>query len=126
LGVMHNLSNEADDFIENGNSLEQFRSYVLENISNSEPLDLPSTIGKAPAFNRNYSEEYSLANAIKGCLDPKHRGFEFEVSQDLQRNQELKNEHGVIVPTDHILGQRTMTVGNLAGNVSDISDSAKL
>ena len=56
LGVMHNLSNEADDFIENGNSLEQFRSYVLENISNSEPLDLPSTIGKAPAFNRNYSE----------------------------------------------------------------------
>ena len=126
LGVMHNLSNEADDFIENGNSLEQFRSYVLENISNSEPLDLPSTIGKAPAFNRNYSEEFSLANAIKGCLDPKHRGFEFEVSQDLQRNQELKNEHGVIVPTDHILGQRTMTVGNLAGNVSDISDSAKL
>ena len=126
LGVMHNLSNEADDFIENGNSLEQFRSYVLENISNSEPLDLPSTIGKAPAFNRNYSEEYSLTNAIKGCLDPKHRGFEFEVSQDLQRNQELKNEHGVIVPTDHILGQRTMTVGNLAGNVSDISDSAKL
>jgi len=126
LGVMHNLSNEADDFIENGNSLEQFRNYVLENIDNSKPLDLPSTIGKAPAFNRNYSEEYSLANAIKGCLDPKHRGFEFEVSQDLQRNQELKNEHGVIVPTDHILGQRTMTVGNLAGNVSDISDSAKL
>ena len=126
LGVMHNLSNEADDFIENGNSLEQFRNYVLENIDNSKPLDLPSTLGKAPAFNRNYSEEYSLANAIKGCLDPKHRGFEFEVSQDLQRNQELKNEHGVIVPTDHILGQRTMTVGNLAGNVSDISDSAKL
>ena len=126
LGVMHNLSNEADDFIENGNSLEQFRSYVLENISNSEPLDLPSTIGKAPAFNRNYSEEYSLANAIKGCLDPKYRGFEFEVSQDYQRNQELKNEHGIIVPTEEVLGQRTMTVGNLAGNVSDISDSAKL
>ena len=126
LGKMHNMSDEADDFIANGNSLEQFRGYVLKNIKNSEPLDLPSTIGKAPAFNRGYSEEYSLANAIKGCLDPKQRGFEFEVSQDLQRNQELKNEHGVIVPTDAVLGQRTMTVGNLAGNVSDISDSAKL
>ena len=126
LGKMHNMSDEADDFIANGNSLEQFRGYVLKNIKNSEPLDLPSTIGKAPAFNRGYSEEYSLANAIKGCLDPKQRGFEFEVSKDLQRNQELKNEHGVIVPTDAVLGQRTMTVGNLAGNVSDISDSAKL
>jgi HK97 family phage prohead protease len=126
LGVKHNMSDIADDFIENGNSLEQFRSYVLNNIDNSEPLDLPSTINQAPAYIRNHSEEYSLTNAIKGCLDPKQRGFEFEVSQDLQRNQELKNEHGVIVPTDKVLGQRTMTVGNLAGNVSDISDSAKL
>jgi len=126
LGVKHNMSDMADDFIENGNTLEQFRNYVLENISNSEPLDLPSTINKAPAYIRNYSEEYSLTNAIKGCLDPKHRGFEHEVSQDLQRNQELKNEHGVIVPTEQVLGHRTMTVGNLAGNVSDISDSAKL
>jgi len=126
LGMKHNMSDIADDFIENGNSLEQFRNYVLENISNSEPLDLPSTINKAPALVRKHSEKYSLNEAIKGCLDPKHRGFEFEVSQDLQRNQELKNEHGVIVPTEEVLGQRTMTVGNLAGNVSDISDSAKL
>lgn len=126
LGKMHNMSDEADDFIANGNSLEQFRSYVLKNIKNSEPLDLPSTINQAPAYNKGYGENYSLNNAIKGCLDPKHRGFEFEVSQDLQRNQELKNEHGVIVPTEQVLGQRTMTVGNLAGNVSDISDSAKL
>ena len=126
LGKLHDMSDIADDFIENGNTLEQFRNYVLENISNSEPLDLPSTINKAPAFNRGFSEDYSLANAIKGCLDPKHRGFEHEVSQDLQRNQSLKNEHGVIVPTEQVLGQRTMTVGNLAGNVSDISDSAKL
>mgnify|MGYP000972649129 CR=1 FL=1 len=126
LGKLHNMSDEADDFIANGNSLEQFRSYVLKNIANSEPLDLPSTINKAPALVRKHSEKYSLNEAIKGCLDPKYRGFEFEVSQDYQRNQELKNEHGVIVPTEQVLGQRTMTVGNLAGNVSDISDSAKL
>ena len=126
LGKLHNMSDEADDFIANGNSLEQFRGYVLNNIKNSEPLDLPSTIGKAPAFNRGYSEEYSLTNAVRGCLDPKHRGFEHEVSQDLERNQSLKNEHGIIVPTDEVLGQRTMTVGNLGGNVSQISDASKL
>ena len=122
LGNRHNMSDVAQEYIENGNSLEQFRAYVLENITNDAPL--PET--KAPAFNKGYKEEYSIANAIRGCIDAKHRGFEHEVSQDLQRNQELKNEHGVIIPTDKVLGQRTMTVGNLAGNVSDISDSAKL
>ena len=126
LGVKHGLSAEADDFIENGNSLEQFRSYLLESIK-SEPLDLPSTItNKAPAFNKGYDESFSLQRAIQGCLNPEKRGFEHEIQADLQRNQELKNEHGIIIPTEAVLGQRTMTVGNLAGNVSDISDSGKL
>ena len=121
LGNQHNMSDVAQTYIENGNSLEQFRAYVLENICTDKPL--PET--KAPAFNKGHKEEYSVLNALKGCLDPKHRGFEFEVSKDLQRTQPLKNEHGVIIPLEQ-LGQRTMTVGNLAGNVSDISDAGKL
>lgn len=126
LGKLHDMSDEADEFIANGNSLEQFRSHILNNMKNSEPLPLPCTItGKAPAYNRGYSEDYSVLNALKGCLDPKHRGFEFEVSKDLQRTQPLKNEHGIIIPLEQ-LGQRTMTVGNLGGNVSDISDAGKL
>ena len=122
LGNQHNMSVEAQQFIENGNSLEQFRKHILDNISNDEPLP----VMEAPMINKGTNEQYSISNAIRGCVDAKYRGFEHEVSQDLQRKQTLKNEHGIIIPTEAVLGQRTMTVGNLGGNVSSISDASKL
>ena len=122
LGNQHNMSVEAQQFIENGNSLEQFRKHILDNISNDEPLP----VMEAPMINKGTNEQYSISNAIRGCVDSKYRGFEHEVSQDLQRKQTLKNEHGIIIPTEAVLGQRTMTVGNLGGNVSSISDASKL
>ena len=123
LAKKHNLDDLGDDAIDTGMPLSQFRELVLNEISNDKPLP----IGKAPMINlRNSNETYSISNAIRGCLNPQERGFEHEISQDYQRNQELKNEHGVIVPTEAILGTRTMTVGNLAGNVSSISDASKL
>ncbi|MFL2700366.1 MAG: phage major capsid protein [Gammaproteobacteria bacterium] len=122
LGNQHNMSVDAQQFIENGNSLEQFRKHVLDNISNDEPLP----VTEAPMINKGTSNEYSISNAIRGCVDAKYRGFEHEVSQDYQRKQSLKNEHGIIIPTEAVLGKRTMTVGNLGGNVSSISDASKL
>ena len=122
LGNQHNMSVDAQQFIENGNSLSQFRKHILDNISNDEPLP----VMEAPMINKGTSEQYSISNAIRGCVDSKYRGFEHEVSQDFQRKQDLKNEHGIIIPTEAVLGQRTMTVGNLAGNVSSISDASKL
>ncbi len=122
LGNQHNMSVEAQQFIENGNSLEQFRKHILDNISIDEPLP----VMEAPMINKGTNEQYSISNAIRGCVDAKYRGFEHEVSQDLQRKQTLKNEHGIIIPTEAVLGQRTMTVGNLGGNVSSISDASKL
>lgn len=133
IGKKHNMSDEADTFIENGNSLEQFRSYVMESKVNNIPLPTPLTDGlgnaiyrNAPAVHKGYDETFSLQRAIQGCLDPSKKGFEHEVQADYQRNQELKNEHGIIIPTEAVLGQRTMTAGNLGGNISDISDSSKL
>ena len=123
LAKRHNMDDLGDDAIDSGMSLNEFRKVVLREIDNSEPL----STGKAPMINlRSSNETYSISNAIRGCLNPKEKGFEHEISQDYQRKQELKNEHGVIVPTEAILGQRTMTVGNLAGNVSSISDASKL
>lgn len=123
LAKRHNMDDLGDDAIDSGMSLNEFRKLILREIDNSEPL----STGKAPMINlRSSDETYSISNAIRGCINPKEKGIEHEISQDYQRNQELKNEHGVIVPTEAILGQRTMTVGNLAGNVSSISDASKL
>ena len=122
LAKRHNLDDLGDDAIDSGISLTEFRKIVLDNVTNDKPLHT----SKAPAFVKRNNEEYSVGNAIRGCIDKKYRGFEHEISQDMQRNQELKNEHGIIVPIQAVLGSRAMSVGSNAGNVSDISDASKL
>jgi HK97 family phage major capsid protein/HK97 family phage prohead protease len=105
LGDRHNMSAEAREYIENGNSLEQFRAFVLENIQTSEPL--PTT--SAPAFIQQ-SEEYSVARAIAGIDDVTKRGYEWEISKDLERSMPKSNPNSVI------LDIRTMTSGTAGAN----------
>ena len=105
LGDMHNLNAEAREYIENGNSLEQFRAFVLDNISNDEPLP----IGKAPAF-LQADQEYSVIRALEGIDDASKRGYEWEVSQDLERSMPKSNPNAVILDT------RTMTSGTAGAN----------
>lgn len=105
LGVRHDLSDMADEYIANGNSLEQFRSYVLSNISNDEPLP----IGKAPAYIQQ-NQEYSVIRALEGIDDASKRGYEWEVSQDLERSMPKSNPNAVILDT------RTMTSGTAGAN----------
>ena len=69
-------------------------------------------IRKAPAFyNRGYGEEYSVAKAILGMDDVSQRGFEWEVSQDLERQQPKSNPNAVIIDMT-----RTMTSGTAGAN----------
>ena len=100
LGSKHNLSDMADDFIANGNSLEQFRSALLEKITNKEPLDTPDVA----SYVRNIKQpEYSVVRAIEGIEDVSKRGYEWEVSKDLERSMPKSNPNSVI------LDLRTMT-----------------
>ena len=105
LGDRHNMSAEAREYIENGNSLEQFRAFVLEKIQTSEPL--PTT--SAPAFIQQ-SEEYSVARAIAGIDDVTKRGYEWEISKDLERSMPKSNPNSVI------LDIRTMNSGTAGAN----------
>jgi HK97 family phage major capsid protein/HK97 family phage prohead protease len=105
LGDRHNLSAEAREYVENGNSLEQFRAFVLENISNDEPLP----INTAPAFVQQ-KEEYSVLRALQGIDDASKRGYEWEISKDLERSMPKNNPNSVILDT------RTMTSGTAGAN----------
>lgn len=107
LGSKHNLSDMADDFIANGNSLDQFRSALLEKITNSEPLATPDVA----SYVRNIKEpEYSVVRAIEGIEDVSKRGYEWEVSKDLERSMPKTNPNSVI------LDLRTMTSGTAGAN----------
>ncbi|MDC0961987.1 phage major capsid protein [Gammaproteobacteria bacterium] len=107
LGDMHNLGAEAREYVENGNSLEQFRAFVLDNISNDEPLPTPQA--KVPAF-LQADQEYSVLRALQGIDDASKRGYEWEISKDLERSMPKNNPNSVILDT------RTMTSGTAGAN----------
>ena len=99
LGLRHNQETQADDAITAGLSLEAFRSQVLDNLETSKPLATP--------YIKNYGDanrEFSISNALQGLDDVSKRGYEYEISQDLERTQGKQNPDSVIIPMD-----RTMT-----------------
>ena len=117
LGKHNNQSDLADQYIENGNSLEQFRSALLDVLSNDKPLP----IGKAPAFIESRNENYSVSKAILGMDDISQRGFEWEVSQDLERQQPKSNPNAVIIDMT-----RTMNSGTAGANTIETVVSSSI
>ena len=117
LGKHNNQSDLADQYIENGNSLEQFRSALLDVLSNDKPLP----IGKAPAFLQQRNEEYSVRRLILGMDDPSQRGFEHEISQDLERSQPKSSPDAVIVDMT-----RTMNTGTAGDNTIQTSVTSSI
>ena len=102
LGLRHSEEVMADDAITAGTSLEAFRSQLLDQMERSKPLATPTI--------KNYGDanrEYSISKALQGLEDVSKRGFEYEVSQDLERAQGKVNPDSVIIPMDR--GERTMT-----------------
>ena len=117
LGKQHNLSDLADQYIENANTLEQFRSAVLDNVANDQPLP----VAKAPAFIQSRNESYSVANAILGMDDVSKRGFEWEVSKDLERSQPKLNPNNIIIDMT-----RTMNSGTAGANTIETAVSSSI
>lgn len=122
LGKHHGLSDFADSAIESGLSLEQFRSKLLDEISNDKPLQVAPVV----MTKRADDGQYNVSRAILGCIDAQYRGFEHEVSQDLARDHKKRGSNSVVIPTQEVLGRRTLTAGNLSGNISSISDGSRL
>ena len=116
LGKHNNQSDLADSYIENGNTLEQFRSALLDALA-SPPLP----IGKAPAFIQTRNENYSVVRAIAGIDDPSQRGFEHEISKDLERTQPKSSPNSVIIDMT-----RTMNSGTAGANTIETAVSSSI
>lgn len=108
LGKHHGQRDLADNAIQNGMSVEQFRGVLLDNISNDKPLDVaPATVG----LNQKEKGEYSLIRAINAAStgDWSKAGYERELSEDIAQRTG-KEARGFYMPSDLNWGQRDQTV----------------
>ncbi|PHO10323.1 phage major capsid protein [Malaciobacter canalis] len=123
IGAAHGLGDEAQRAIEEGISLEQFRSIALAKIS-EKAAPTVNTTNAVPEIGMSDDEvrEYSFAKVLRALANPtdstaqKAAGFEFEVSMVAQKKSGVEAQ-GVLVPFD--VFKRDMTVTSTGGITVD-------
>jgi HK97 family phage major capsid protein len=118
LASQHNKRDLADEAISNGLSVEEFRGVLLENISNSEPLETPSEIG----LTEKETKRFSILKAINAMANPTDRraqeeaAFEFECSRAAGEIYG-KTAQGVLLPPEVLANwsQRDLNASDDAG-----------
>ena len=97
LGSAHNCKDLADEAVNEGTSLAQFRGVVLNKLGEAKPLDKKDEVG----LSNKESRDYSISNAIKAMATGNWSGAELEkeASDEIARKTG-KTPKGIFVPTD--------------------------
>lgn len=120
----HDAMGLAEGFIEDGRSLAEFQTALLEHIGqrNKEVRSQydGGLVHRDAHFQREL-DQYSLRRAIMAFVDPESRryaGREFEISQELQRTIGKKTR-GLLVPFEALgkTHQRDVTYGGTGSNL---------
>jgi HK97 family phage major capsid protein len=104
---------EVSDAIENGTSVDRFRSLVMDQIGSRDGAT--ESIVTTPAIKRSGERPYSLTRALNAHLtrDWSEAGFEREVGQEVTR-QMGKSPNGLYVPEVALAERDLLTTSNAA------------
>lgn len=123
IGTAHGMSDEASRAIDDDVSLDNFRTLVLEKISEKAQPAI-NTTNQMPEIGMSEDEvrDYSFARVLRALANPtdamaqKEAGFEFEVSQEAQKQSGVRAQ-GILVPFD--VFKRDMSVASTSGVTVD-------
>ena len=108
LADQHNKRELGKEAIESGYSVSEFRAELLDEIQ-TRPISFGGS-----SYN---AEEYSVVRALQGLEDVTKRGYEWEVSKDLERNHPKTNPNSIILDTRVMTGSSTTTQTSVASNI---------
>ena len=100
LATKHNRRDLADKAIQDGNSVEEFRGILLDNISNDKPLET-AEIG----MTKKEVRKFSIMKAINALANPSDRKaqrdaeFEFECSEQAAKHYG-RTAQGIMLPPE--------------------------
>lgn len=123
LAARYDMVEDGDKFIDQDNSVDQFRSFVLDNIKKEEaPINVPTDIRSSNADDTPEVEKYDFMKAIRAAaLGGKYKkeaefeiGFGREMAQDeeVQQRGEVYIPHAVLSYSKY--NKRDMTAGGAA------------
>lgn len=111
LGQKFEASAQAVDFIAEGKSADDFKTYLMERNAKAEPIAKPEAdLG----LNERERKSYSLVRAIRNAAETGGRvdGFELEISQEIAKRSG-REPQGFYAPNDVLgrMSQRDLTTG---------------
>ena len=109
LGKRYDATDEAINFISDGKSLDDFKSYLMERNA-SQPLEASQGDDEI-GMSKNERREYSLVAAIKMAADGKLSGIELEASKELEKRFG-RAPQGFYAPNDVLTRDLTATAGD--------------
>ena len=115
LASHHGMEQHGNEAVESGMSIESFRAKVLDHISNKQEIISPIPMISA----RSGQEEYSVINAIRGINDVSMRGYEWELSKDLERSQPKTSDNSVILDTRAMVGSSDVVQTSVDTRIQD-------
>jgi len=100
IGKRRGLETEADQFIDDGKTVDQFRAYVLDNMS--ETTDEAPRRHANVDLNDRENQEYSVTRALSANAtgDWSKAGFEREISQELAKQLGKENSGRLMIPSN--------------------------
>lgn len=123
LAKRHGMIEKGAEFVGNGKTVEEFRSFVLENIGNANPVDTARRDNGVLGLNEEEAKSFSLVRAINATLtgDWRKAGFEREVTEATAKKFSQRDFKGQIqIPTEVLLvAQRGMVKQKRDMNVAN-------
>ena len=128
LGSKFEMTREADDFIKNNKSAEDFRGFVLENMDVQarntkveQPTEEP-TIGLTDKEVRNYS----FQKAILAQVFPNDKRYQEDAAFEIEASRAAekatgKRANGILVPYD-VVAHRDLTAGTATTGAELVDD----
>jgi len=120
LGKAHGFEKEALQAISNGDTVEQFRNWMLRKLESQQGRNQISgtSSGELVGLSQREIEGYSFLKALRGQMTGDYRecGLEKEVSDTMHKakNSGKEDYRGLAIPLD-VLFHRDLTVGSNSG-----------
>ena len=101
IGDLHNMSSQAREFMQQGKSIDSFRSFVLDKLAANEAINTSSPDDALIGMSQKESRSFSIIKAIRAVTSGNWQGAELEREASVAVSKQLGREpSSFFVPLD--------------------------
>lgn len=123
LGVRFKCEEDAETFVREGHSVDQFNAFIVERQGSVDPEPTPEDMNSPIGMNARELQQYSFLNAIRALVFPNDKKVQEAAALELEASRAAadatgKEPEGILVPVDVLTssGSRAMNTGSSGAN----------